>query len=199
MKNIVITFLAISLLGCTNKKSTNINLILDEKQIKNELNDSIGTESIFVKGDTMYYYWKLDTNIYKFDTIINQVSYQMETYCLNDSAVFNETWTEKRNSNPNLIEFSVAHNYATDFKIINSQKTYELKLLKENFRDSLPPDFFRICHMWKNEFSHIEGEQPLFIATFAQPDTDYQYAIIYTISEQGILKIIRVEDESETE
>ena len=54
----------------------------------------------------------------------------------------------------------------------------------------------KICCMWKNEFSHMENGQPLFRATFAKPDTDYQYSILYTITEKGKLKIIKVEDES---
>lgn len=50
--------------------------------------------------------------------------------------------------------------------------------------------------MWKNEFSHTEHGQLIFRATFAEPDTDYQFAILYLITDQGDFKILKVEDET---
>ena len=117
-------------------------------------------------------------------------------YCLNDSAVYNETFTDERSKNKNLIEYSVAHNYATDFTIKTANKAIKLHLLKENFKDSLSADFFKICHMWKNEFSHTENGQLIFRATFAKPDTDYQFAILYLVTNKGEYKILKVEDET---
>jgi hypothetical protein len=183
MKNGIIIILAIGFLCCSNKKSTN-----------SESNE----ENVSIKEDTVYYYYWEETNniVYEFDTAINQVLYYMKFYCLNDSAIINETWGEERNKNSKLVQYVFDHNYAIDFKIKNQQETYELKLLKESFRDSLSADFLKICQMWKNRFSHIENGQPLFKATLAQPGTDYQYAVFYTITENGKLKIIRVEDES---
>lgn len=50
--------------------------------------------------------------------------------------------------------------------------------------------------MWKNQFSHVYHNQLIFRATFAKPDTDYQIAILYMITNQGKLKILKLEDES---
>lgn len=148
------------------------------------------------KKDTLTYYWQPDYNIYSFDTVINRTNYLMKTYCLNDSAVYNETFSEERSKNKNLIEYSVAHNFATDFTIKTDDNTIKIHLLKENFKDSLSADFFKICHMWKNEYSHTENGQLIFRATFAKPDTDYQFAILYLITAKGDFKILEVEDES---
>lgn len=148
------------------------------------------------KKDTLLYYWQPDFHIYSFDTVINQTSYQMKTYCLNDSAVYNETFSEERSKNKNLIEFSVAHNFATDHIIKTNKKEIKLHLRKESFKDSLSADFLKICHMWKNEFSHEETGQLIYRATFAQPDTDYQLAILYLITDKGELQILKVNDES---
>lgn len=82
----------------------------------NSTNETIAVETA-EKKDTLLYFWQADYNIYSFDTVINHTYYRMETYCLNDSAVYNETFSEVRSKNKNLIEFSVAHNYATDFTI----------------------------------------------------------------------------------
>jgi len=121
----------------------------------------------------------------------------MKTFCLNDSAVYNETFSEARTKNKNLIEYSVSHNFETDFAIKQAKnKTIKLRILKENFKENLPVDLYKICHMRKNEFSHCENGQLIFRATFAQPDTDYQMSVLYTISDKGELKILKVEDES---
>ena len=149
-----------------------------------------------VKNDTLRHYWKPDYNVYSFDTTINQTNYRMKTYCLNDSAVYNEEFSETRSKNKKLTEYGVAHNFATDFIIKTSNNEIKLHLLKENFKDSLPVDFFSICHMWKNEYSHSENGQLIFRATFAQPDTDYQFSILYLITEKGDFKKLKVENES---
>jgi len=146
--------------------------------------------------DSLIYYWQPDYNIYLFDTVINHTNYRMKTYCLNDSAVYNESFSEEISKGKNLIEYSIAHNYATDFTINTDDNEIQLHLLKENFKDSLSTDFFKICHMWKNEFSHTENGQLIFRATFAKPDTDYQFAILYLITDQGDFKILKVEDET---
>jgi hypothetical protein len=149
------------------------------------------------KNDTVKIYWEPDFSSYKFDTTINQTAYQMTTYCLNDSAVFNETFSEERIKNKNLIEYSVAHNYATDFIIkSDDENVFNSRITKENFKDSLPTDFLKICHMWRNEFSIVKNGQLVFRATFAQPDTDYQMSVLYSITETGKIRILRVEDES---
>jgi hypothetical protein len=192
MKNVIIIISALMFISCSNKKNQNIYLKKEQEQS----NKDVAILADTIKKDTVYYYWQPDYAFYEFDTVINEISYYMKTYCLNDSAVLNETWSDSRSQNPQLIEYQAAHNYVTDFKINSSISHYEIKLLKENFRDSLPTEFFQICHMWKNEFENIENEQPVFRATFAQPDTDWQYAIMYTITAEGKLIIIRVEDES---
>lgn len=149
------------------------------------------------KTDTVKYYAEPDFSSYKFDTIVNQTTYSMKTFCLNDSAVYNETFSEARSKNKNLIEYSVAHNFETDFVIKHDKaKTINLRILKENFKKSLPDDLYNICHMWKNEFSHYKNGMLIFKATFAQPDTDYQMAVLYSISDEGEIKILKVEDES---
>ncbi len=148
------------------------------------------------KKDTLINYWLPDFDTYSFDTIINQTNYRMKTYCLNDSAVYNETFTVEGSKYNNLIEYSVAHNFATDFTIKTANNEIKLHLIKENFKDSLSSDFFKICHMWKNEFSHVENGQLIFRATFAKPDTDYQFAILYLITDKGDIRILKVEDES---
>lgn len=75
-------------------------------------------------------------------------------------------------------------------------KEFKIHLVKEIFKDSLSADFLNICHMWKNEFSQVENNQLIFRATFAQPDTDYQCAILYLITDKGDFKILKAEDES---
>lgn len=158
--------------------------------------DKINAGEAADKKATLIYYWQPDYNTYSFDTVFNQTNYRMKTYCLNDSAVYNETFSEERSKNKKLIEYSVAHNFATDFTIKTDDNEINLHLLKENFKDSLSADFFKICHMWKNEFSHVENGQLIFRATFAKPDTDYQFAILYLITDKGDFKILKVEDES---
>ena len=149
------------------------------------------------KSDTVKIFLEPDFSSYKFDTTINQTAYQMTTYCLNDSAVFNETFSDDRSKNETLIEYSVAHNFATDFIITsNNDKVFKLHITKENFKDSLPTDFIKICHMWKNEFSNLENGRLVFRATFAQPDTDYQMSVLYSMTEKGKFEILKVEDES---
>ncbi|HYC83965.1 MAG TPA: hypothetical protein VEB86_02035, partial [Chryseosolibacter sp.] len=83
-----------------------------------------------------------------------------------------------------------------DGYVTTSTGSFKLHLLKENYRDSLPSDFLKICHMWKNEVSRLENDKLVCRATFAQPDTDYQYAIVYTVTDKGELKIIGIENES---
>lgn len=149
------------------------------------------------KTDTVKIYLEPDYSCYKFDTTINQTTYQMTTYCLNDSAVFNETFSDARIKSESLIEYSVAHNYATDFIIKpDNDKVFNVHITKENFKGSLSTDFIKICHMWKNEFSNVENGQLVFRATFAQPDTDYQMSVLYSMTEKGNFKILNVEDES---
>lgn len=79
--------------------------------------------------DSLIYYWQPDYNIYLFDTVINHTNYRMKTYCLNDSAVYNESFSEEISKNKNLIEYSVAHNYATDFTINTDDNEIQLHLL----------------------------------------------------------------------
>ncbi len=149
------------------------------------------------KKDTSNYYWQPDYDVYKFDTVVNHIAYKIKTYCLNDSAVYNETFSEERDKNKNLIEFSVAHNYATDIIIkYADSRIKKIHLRKEDFKNSLSPKFIKIAHMCKNQFSHVYHNQLIFRATFAKPDTDYQIAILYMITNQGKLKILKLEDES---
>ena len=148
------------------------------------------------KTDTVKIYWEPDHNSYTFDTTVNQTVYQMRAYCLNDSAVFNPTDLAENNQ----IAYSVAHNFATDFIIkSDNDKVFKLHITKENFKDSLPTDFIKICHMWRNEFSNVENGQLVFRATFAKPDTDYQMSVLYSMTEKGKFKILKVENESEDE
>jgi hypothetical protein len=121
----------------------------------------------------------------------------LKTFCLNDSAVYKEIFTDSRKENKNLVELEVGHNYQTDFTIkpLNSNKI-ELNITKETFKNRLPSDFYKVCIMWKNEFSRIENKQLIFRATLAEPDSDYQFAIEYSINENGEIKIIKVDDES---
>ncbi len=146
--------------------------------------------------DTIKLYWEPDYSSYTFDTTVNQTVYQMKAYCLNDSAVFNPTDLAESNQ----ITYSVAHNFATDFVIKSgNDKVFKLHITKENFKDSLPTDFIKICHMWRTEFSNVENGQLVFRATFALPDTDYQMSVLYLMTENGKFKILKVEDESDDE
>jgi hypothetical protein len=182
MRHYITILFAVLIISCTGNSKTSNNNVSGDTQSK---------------SDTAYYYWEPDVNTYTFDTIINQTSFHVITYCLNDSAVFNETFTDERSKNKNLIEFSVAHNYETDFIIKNSNNIErKLHINKENFRNKLPIDFFKICHMWKNEFFNCENGLLIFRATLAQPDTDYQIAVLYSVTDKGEYKIIKVEDES---
>jgi len=122
--------------------------------------------------------------------LLNKTHYQIKTYCLNDSAIHLKSFSD------NGLEIIVAHNYSTELTIKTTEKEIKIHLFKENFKDKLSADFIKICHMWKNEFSHLENGEPIFRATFAQPETDYQMAISYMIKNNGDLKILKVEDES---
>jgi hypothetical protein len=147
--------------------------------------------------DTVITYCKPNYESYLFDTILNQTSFHMKTFCLNDSAVFKEIFTDSRKENKNLVELEVEHNYQTNFTIkpLNSNKI-EFKITKETFKNRLPADFYKVCILWKNEFSRIENKQLIFQATLAEPESDYQFAVQYSINENGEIKIIKVDDES---
>jgi hypothetical protein len=149
------------------------------------------------KVDTVISYCKPNYESFLFDTILNQTSFHMKTFCLNDSAVYQEIFTDNRKENKNLVELAVGHNYRTDFTIkpLNSN-TIKLNITKETFRTILPSDFYKVCVMWKNEFLHIKNKQLLFQATLAKTGTDYQFAVQYSINEKGSIKIVKVEDES---
>lgn len=141
--------------------------------------------------DTIKNYTVPDFSAYSFDTVVNKTAYHMKTFCLNDSAVYIPTILAGK------VEYNIAHNYKTDFVIkTESSKKLFLSIIKENFKDSLPVDFLKICHMWKNKYSHYDNGQLVFRATLAQPDTDYQKAVLYTITDKGEFKILIVEDES---
>lgn len=145
------------------------------------------------KTDTIKNYTVPDFSEYTFDTVLDKTAYHMRTFCLNDSAVYNPIFLAAK------VEFNIAHNYKTDFVIkTENSKNFFLSITKENFKDSLPPDFFKICHMWKNKYSHYDNGQLIFRATLAQPDTDYQMAVLYTITGKGEFLILKVEDESYT-
>jgi hypothetical protein len=147
-------------------------------------------------GDTIRHFWPVDNSIYTFDTTINGIIYQMRTYCLNDSAVYNEVSAGERKTNKGVVEFDVAHNFASDVTIIKGGGEIELHLVKESFKGSLSSDFLRICHMWKNGFSQLKDGKPVFQAVFAKPDTDDQCSIFYQITDSGKLKILKVENDS---
>ena len=178
MRISVLTILILVMISCTGQTKSSVTHLSGDKQ---------------AKTDTIKMYWEPDYSSYIFDTTVNQTVYQMKAYCLNDSAVFNPTDIAESNH----ITFSVAHNFATDFIIKSSNdKVFKLHITKENFKDSLPTDFIKICHMWRNEFSNVENGQLVFRATFAQPDTDYQMSVLYSMTENGKFKILKVEDES---
>ncbi|WP_353333301.1 DUF4738 domain-containing protein [Bacteroides sedimenti] len=196
IKHSTLIILALIFTSCTGDKrlAKNNAATVIEGTKKKSINT---TDKSTHSSDSLMYYWKPDYGIYSFDTIINNTNYHMKTYCLNDSAVYNETFSDLRKKNKKLIEYSVAHNYATDIIIKKANKrNIKLCVTKKHFKASLDIDFYKICHMWKNEFSHIDGSIPVFRATLAQPDTDYQYAIEYTITDKGELIVIKVEDES---
>ena len=65
-----------------------------------------------------------------------------------------------------------------------------------NFKDSLPDEFLHISTIWKNQFDYMNEKTPVFRATIAKPDTDYQYAVLYALSDDGKFELFRVEDES---
>ena len=143
------------------------------------------------KTDTIKNYAAPDFSTYTFDTVVNKTAYHMKTFCLNDSAVYIQTNIADK------VVYNIAHNYKTDFVIqTENSNTISLSIIKENFKESLPADFFKICHMWKNKYSHYENGQLIFRATLAQPDTDYQMAVLYSISDKGEFKILKIEDES---
>lgn len=177
MKIVYLTLISIILASCSGQGNSSLK--------------KSSTENISVK-DTIFQFLQNDNNIYLFDTLINKTHYQMKTYCLNDSAIYIESFSEMGNNK----EFIVAHNYTSDYTIKTNETEIKLHILKESFKDSLSSDFITICHMWKNEFSHIENGQLIFRATFAKPETDYQIAISYIIKNNGDLKILKVIDES---
>ena len=144
-------------------------------------------------NDTVFYYWKPDYSVYSFDTVVNETGLEMKTFCLNDSSIY-VAISSKNHNEP--IQVKVAHNFKTILLIKTRTKELKFSLGKENFRSSLPKDFYKICYMWKNEFSHIENDQFIFQAVFAEPDTDYQYSIVYSINENGEMVILKVEDDS---
>lgn len=182
MRYLTILAITLFLYSCNRNGKSSINLSLEAQQ---------------VKTDTLLYYWPLENDSYIFDTLLNETHFKIKTFCLNDSAIYNETYSEERSKNNRLIEFSVAHNYATDFIISPKNGTsINIRLLKDNFKNSIPTDLYKICHMWKNEFSHIEEGRLICRATFAQPDTDYQVAILYNITGNGEFEIVEVVDES---
>lgn len=173
-----LAILVLAMVSCTGPSKSSNTRLSDDKH---------------ATTDTVKLYWEPDYNSYTFDTMVNHTHYQMKTYCLNDSAIFNPTDI----GTSNQITYSVAHNFATDFIIKSSNdKVVELHLIKENFKDSLPSDFIKICSMWANGFSHVENGQLVFRASFAQPDTDYQMSILYSLSDKGKFKILKVRDES---
>ncbi len=184
MKNLAFIVSFMTLVGCSGIKKN------DEGQVFQSSDVNIKQAENIKK-----YYEDPDYTETKFDTLIGNVNLKMRTYCLNDSAVYNETYTE--DSKKNNKEYFISHNYATDIvlKLANGNLVNS-RILKENFKDSLPSGFFKICRMWKNEFSHYEKGLLTCKATLTQPDTDYQMAIVYSVSEKGNIKIMHVEDES---
>jgi len=138
--------------------------------------------------DTTYY--QIDNKIYQFDTLVNSSQFMIKTYCLNDSAIFMKSYSDQG------VGISVAHNYASDIRVKTKENEFKIHITKENFKNSLSSDFFRICHMYKNDFFETENGEPIFCATLAQPDTDYQIAIYYKINPNHNIIIVKVEDQS---
>ncbi len=184
MKNLFCSFVVIFLFSCQKQKQENV--VVSEIQ-------ALKTIDKLVNSDSILNYHQIDERIYHFDTIINQVSYDMKAYCLNDSAVYNQTYGGKLNETQK--EYMVAHNYAANFKIKTNKSESKFTINKVHFKDSLPDDFIKIATMWKNEFSHVENGKPIFCATLAQPDTDYQFSIYYGFINHQTFQILRVNDD----
>ncbi|MCH6198281.1 hypothetical protein MMU07_01715 [Aquiflexum sp. LQ15W] len=189
---ILVSLLAILVLfSCNSKDEKNdLNLILNEGK------ELIEHENRNENRDTIFYYYQTDHSVVDFDTLISDTHYYMKFYCLNDSLVFNETFSDKRSENKNLIEIAVAHNYVADFVIQRDGYEFPSRLTKYDLKDSLSDDFIKIASIWKNEFEYVFENKPVFRATIAQPDTGYQYSVLYTVSKNNQIEIIRVDDEN---
>lgn len=173
MKILHLTLLVLTLVSCSGQV----------KNTETEINTQNKTTI-----DTTYY--QIDNKIYQFDTIINSTQYLIKTYCLNDSAIYIKSFSDQGS------EISVAHNYASDITIKTTEKDLKNHVTKESFKKSIPSDFMVKCHMYKNEFLQFDKGEPLFCATLAEPDTDNQFSIYYTITSEGIIKIIKVENQA---
>jgi hypothetical protein len=189
---VLVSLIAVLFLFCFNPKG-------EENDLKFSLNDDkvlLGANDTNENRDTLFYYDQRDDSVVDFDTLISDTHYYMKFYCLNDSLVFNETFSEKRNENKNLIEIAVAHNYVADFVIQRDGYEFPTRLTKYQFKDSLSDDFIEIATIWKNEFEYVAENKPVFRATIAKPDTGYQYSVLYTVSKNNQIEIIQVDDEN---
>lgn len=191
----------IILFNCTDKnssiknKSTETLEDQDKKEIKITSVNPI--KSLNIESDTVLYYWDVDASKVYFDTIIKSTNYNFKMYSLNDSALYNRVITDARRKNKKLVEYDVSHNYKIDFQInpFNGNKI-TFSITKETFKDNLPAEFIEVASIRNNKFLNYKNEKLNFKATLAQPDTDYQMAVIYSISKIGEFRIVEVIDES---
>lgn len=192
MKGSIIFLLLALSISC----GKNINRLdmTNEQQIV--LENSTIKGNIKADADTIKYYAENQGIIYSLDTLLNEVGLSIKTYCLNDSAVYQRTYSGQSAHDKNIIAFAVSHNFATKIELVKPNKRIMVEVKKEVFCDSLPGDFMSICSMWSNKLYNYENGDVIFYAKLAEPDTDYQYGIYYTITEDGKIKILKVEDES---
>lgn len=169
MKILKLALLALTLASCSGQ--------VKNSETENNTQNNTTTDTI---------YFQIDNKIYQFDTLINNTQFMIKTYCLNDSAICNQSYSDQG------AVIDVAHNYASDICVKTKENVFKIHITKETFKNSLSSDFLKICHMYKNEFTEVANEEPIFCATLAQPDTDNQMAIYYKISATGDLEIQKV-------
>lgn len=138
--------------------------------------------------DTVYHYGAPDHERYLFDTLVNNVKFSIQTFCLNDSSLVSLPYKSMDDGRTELAYF-VAHNYESIVKVLFAGKENTFRISKESFGDSLSTEFLDIAHLWYNRFSRVEDGKLLLEARVAKPDTDYQYELIYSIDPEGKIRI----------
>jgi len=184
MRQIFIIATLIFIVGCNLKPKNDSS--------ENELTDK---KVAIIKSnniDTIYHYWEIDNETYKFDTIYSDLHFSIKTYCLNDSSIFSTPFENEENGKKK-VEFYVAHDYESKVKFSHDNIEKEFLINMQTFKDSLPDDFMKIAHLWYNQFEKVDNGKVIMRAKVAKPDTDYQFDFIYNIDSIGDIIIKEVE------
>lgn len=162
----------------------------NEPPVNNEANSDSSPDTVITS-------WEPDYSIYTFDTILDSTVYCIKTYCLNEKSTTSFLFeTEKEGTNQKIVEIARVNDYASEIVIEKGTKKITVHILKQTFKDCLDPDFYQICHMWNNVFYQYEEGELIFKATLAKPDTDYQYSVLYSVTQMGKINFKGVIDES---